>query len=80
MTLWLTLLLIWTTGIPLAVLSGAALATRFQERRVARFVRYSVQLPNRRPILAACERRARPYRLPSRPYQRRRRVEERPPA
>jgi hypothetical protein len=32
MTLWLTLLLVWTTGIPAAVLAGATLTAQLHER------------------------------------------------
>jgi hypothetical protein len=34
MTLWLTLLLVWTTGIPAALFASATLAARLGERRV----------------------------------------------
>lgn len=37
MTLWLTLLLIWTAGIPAALFVAAALAAALNERRAARF-------------------------------------------
>jgi len=33
MTLWLTLLLVWTTGIPAALFAAATLAARLGERR-----------------------------------------------
>jgi hypothetical protein len=36
MTLWLTLLLVWTTGIPAAVFAGATVTARLHERRLAR--------------------------------------------
>jgi hypothetical protein len=37
MTLWLTLLLVWTTGIPAAVFAGATVTARLHERRLAKF-------------------------------------------
>jgi hypothetical protein len=36
MTLWLTLLLVWTTGIPAALFVGATLAATLGERRASR--------------------------------------------
>lgn len=36
MTIWLTLLLVWTTGIPAALFVTATLAARLNERRTAR--------------------------------------------
>ncbi|HET8673727.1 MAG TPA: hypothetical protein VFL87_08840 [Thermoleophilaceae bacterium] len=37
MTIWLTLLLVWTTGIPIGLFAAAALLARMQERRYQRF-------------------------------------------
>jgi hypothetical protein len=36
MTIWLTLLLVWTTGIPIALFVAASLTARLYERRLAR--------------------------------------------
>jgi hypothetical protein len=36
MTVWLTLLLVWTTGIPAAVFAAATLGARLHERRLTR--------------------------------------------
>jgi hypothetical protein len=36
MTLWLTLLLVWTTGIPAAVFAAATLGAHLHERRLTR--------------------------------------------
>jgi hypothetical protein len=36
MTLWLTLLLVWTTGIPVAVFAAATLTAHLHERRLSR--------------------------------------------
>jgi hypothetical protein len=37
MTLWLTLLLVWTTGIPAALFVTAGLAAALNQRRAGRF-------------------------------------------
>jgi hypothetical protein len=61
MTLWLTLLLVWTVGIPVGVMLAAAAAAHRSERRMARCVpvadRWHAALPRR------CERRWRPRSL-----------------
>jgi hypothetical protein len=79
MTLWLTLLLIWTTGIPLVVILGAALAAHVQDRRVTRLVRYA-ESPGGRAVQQTCGRRARAHNVPAPQRPRRRRVQERRPA
>lgn len=61
MTVWLILLLVWTVGIPVAVLLATAAAAHSSERRMARCVRvaddWHATLPRR------CERRWRPRSL-----------------
>jgi hypothetical protein len=58
MTLWLTLLLVWTVGIPVAVLLATATAAHTYERRLARCLpvvdRWHAAVSRR------CERRRRP--------------------
>jgi hypothetical protein len=61
MTLWLTLLLVWAVGIPVAVLLATATAAHTYQRRRARCAplvdRWHAALPRR------CERRRRPRGL-----------------
>jgi hypothetical protein len=54
MTLWLTLLLVWTAGIPAALFVAAAFAAALNGRRAARFPSLAIASP----VRAACGRRA----------------------
>jgi hypothetical protein len=57
MTLWLTLLLVWTTGIPAALFLSATLVAVFNQRRTARLPSLAVT----RGAATACGRRAHRY-------------------
>jgi hypothetical protein len=57
MALWLTLLLIWTTGIPAVLFLVALLGTVISERRAARLPALAIRSPARRPALTPCSRR-----------------------
>ncbi len=58
MTIWLTLLLVWTTGIPIGLFVAAALLAYMHERRYQRFAPVMVRgRPLRAVIDAACGRR-----------------------
>ncbi|HEY2603719.1 MAG TPA: hypothetical protein VGI67_19325 [Thermoleophilaceae bacterium] len=61
MTIWLTLLLVWTTGIPAALFMGAAVATGLLEWRIARLASLAAPKRLHRSALATCGHRARPY-------------------
>jgi hypothetical protein len=58
MTLWLTLLLVWTTGIPAAVFAAATLGAHLHERRLAKLPGLRGFTP--RPV-NACDRRIHSY-------------------
>jgi hypothetical protein len=56
MTLWLTLLLVWTTGIPAALFISASVVATLHERRLNRLP--GLALPRQiRPPAAGCGRR-----------------------
>ena len=59
MTLWLTLLLVWTAGIPVAVFVGATLCAQLHERRLARLPGLFISR-GMRPV-HACNRRVHRY-------------------
>jgi hypothetical protein len=48
MTLWLTLLLVWTTGIPAALFITASVAAALNERRAARLPSLRLRTPSPR--------------------------------
>jgi hypothetical protein len=60
MTLWLTLLLVWTTGIPAALFLTASLAATMHDRRAGRLPR--LPIPRHvHPAGQACGRRVHGY-------------------
>jgi hypothetical protein len=64
MTLWLTLLLVWTTGIPAALFVTATLAATMGERRAARIP--PLMIPrNLRAAAPGCGRRTHVFGRPS---------------
>lgn len=60
MTLWLTLLLVWTTGIPAALFVAAGLAAALTQRRATRFPSLGISRGLHGPA-TACGRRMHAY-------------------
>jgi hypothetical protein len=62
MTLWLTLLLVWTAGIPAALFLTACVAVRLKERRARRLPSFTIRESLRVASAAGCGRRVHGYR------------------
>jgi len=63
MTLWLTVLLVWTTGIPAAVFFTATLGAHIQERRLTRLGGLLASRGMAHAPAHACHRRVHRYGL-----------------
>ncbi len=63
MTLWLTLLLVWTAGIPAGLFISACLAVRLGQRRAERLPAFTTHDNLRAASPAGCGRRVHSYRM-----------------